>query len=84
MLTRLCPHLAIASLLLYPFRLSSGTPPYAGVGLFLTTPSGKSSLPRHRHFTRRSGALAGSGPRRDALVGEFGTTTPRSTTPGTP
>jgi glycerol-3-phosphate dehydrogenase len=70
MLTRICPHLVRPVSFLYPLRGRLWERPYVGAGLFLyDTLGGKSSLPRHRHFTRGQARSLAPALRRDALVG---------------
>jgi glycerol-3-phosphate dehydrogenase len=70
MLTRLCPHLVAPVSFLYPLKSRLWERLYVGAGLFLyDTLGGRSSLPRHRHFTRGQVRSLAPALRRNALVG---------------
>ncbi len=70
MLTRLCPHLVRPVSFLYPLKGKGWERPYVGAGLVLyDTLGGRSSLPRHRHLTRRGALSLAPALKRDALVG---------------
>ena len=70
MLTTLCPHLASPVSFLYPLQKKGWERPYVGAGLLLyDSLGGRSSLPRHRHLTRRAALSLAPALRGDALVG---------------
>ncbi|HET7474552.1 MAG TPA: glycerol-3-phosphate dehydrogenase/oxidase [Dermatophilaceae bacterium] len=70
MLTRIAPHLVRPVPFLYPLTRRGWERPYVGAGLMLyDTLGGTSSLPRHRHLTRRAARALCPSLRRDALVG---------------
>ncbi len=70
MLTRIAPHLVRPVSFLYPLTRRAWERPYVGAGLALyDTIGGTSSLPRHRHLTRRAARALCPSLRRDALVG---------------
>ncbi len=70
MLTRLCPHLVGPVSFLYPLKGKGWERAYVGAGLALYDAlGGRSSLPRHRHLTRRGALALAPALRRDALVG---------------
>lgn len=70
MLTRIAPHLVHPVSFLYPLTRRAWERPYVGAGLALyDTLGGHSSLPRHRHLTRRAARALSPALRRDALVG---------------
>jgi glycerol-3-phosphate dehydrogenase len=70
MLTRIAPHLVRPVSFLYPLTRRGWERPYVGAGLTLyDTIGGHSSLPKHRHLTRRAARALSPALRRDALVG---------------
>jgi glycerol-3-phosphate dehydrogenase len=70
MLTRLAPHLVRPVSFLYPLTHRGWERAYVGAGLALyDTLGGKSSLPRHRHLTKRAARALCPALRPSALVG---------------
>lgn len=70
MLTRLAPHLVRPVSFLYPLTRRGWERAYVGAGLMLyDTLGGKSSLPRHRHLTKRAARALCPALRPSALVG---------------
>ena len=70
MLTRLAPHLVRPVSFLYPLTHRGWERAYVGAGLALyDTLGGASSLPRHRHLTRRAARALCPALRPSALVG---------------
>ena len=70
MLTRLAPHLVRPVSFLYPLTHRGWERAYVGAGLALyDTLGGKSSLPRHRHLTKRAARALCPALRPGALVG---------------
>ena len=70
MLTRLAPHLVRPVSFLYPLTHHGWERAYVGAGLALyDTLGGKSSLPRHRHLTKRAARALCPALRPSALVG---------------
>lgn len=70
MLTRIAPHLVRPVSFLYPLTRHTWERAYVGAGLTLyDTIGGHSSLPRHRHLTRRAARALSPALRREALVG---------------